>query len=132
MTSYIWNPLEGGDRLARSSAALGDIDGDGIPDVAVGSSRDGDGAKSGGAVYILHLNRDGTVKNLDCAGPNGPNKCVFEPPQSTSCFDSSKKESPNIAACSDPEFLDPEISEQRRPRPPADPVKFKINVIYNM
>ena len=56
-------PLEGGDRLARSSAALGDIDGDGIPDVAVGSSRDGDGAKSGGAVYILHLNRDGTVKN---------------------------------------------------------------------
>ena len=37
-------PLEGGDRRARSSAALGDIDGDGTPDVAVGTSRDGDGA----------------------------------------------------------------------------------------
>ena len=56
-------PLEGGDRLARSSAALGDIDGDGTPDVAVGTSRDGDGANHAGAVYVLNLNADGTEKH---------------------------------------------------------------------
>ena len=55
--------LEGGDRLARSSTALGDLDGDNVPDVALGTSRDGDGAKSTGAVYVLNLNADGSVKH---------------------------------------------------------------------
>ena len=56
--------LEGGDRLARSSTALGDLDGDKVPDVALGSSRDGDGAsKSTGAVYVLNLNSDGSIKH---------------------------------------------------------------------
>ena len=32
------------DRFGRSCAALGDLDGDGVPDLAVGAVRDDDGA----------------------------------------------------------------------------------------
>ena len=44
-----------------SVAALGDIDGDGVCDLAVGANRDGDGGFRRGAVWILFLNSDGTV-----------------------------------------------------------------------
>lgn len=44
---------------------LGDINGDGIPDIAVSAPADRNIASSGkaGSVYILMLNRDGTVKS---------------------------------------------------------------------
>ena len=44
-------------------AALGDMDGDGVVDMAVGVYRDDDGGVSAGAVYTLFLNSDGTTKN---------------------------------------------------------------------
>ena len=50
------------DRFGRSVAALGDLDGDGVGDLAVGASSDDDGGTDRGAVWILFLNADGTVK----------------------------------------------------------------------
>jgi hypothetical protein len=54
--------LEDGVEFGQSVAALGDFDGDGIPDVVVGAFRDNDGARHAGAVWLLLLNRDGTVR----------------------------------------------------------------------
>ncbi len=54
--------LGNGDRFGTSLATVGDLDGDGIPDIAVGASHTDDGGADRGAVYILFLNDDGTVK----------------------------------------------------------------------
>ncbi len=54
--------LDAGDGFGRSLAALGDLDGDGVADLAVGASEDDDGGTDRGAVWILFLNADGTVK----------------------------------------------------------------------
>ncbi|HEX6882778.1 MAG TPA: PKD domain-containing protein [Planctomycetota bacterium] len=50
------------DQLGRSLAPLGDLDGDGVPDLAVGSARDDDAGVNRGAVYLLFLTREGAVK----------------------------------------------------------------------
>ena len=55
-------PLEDGDVFGISVARLGDLDGDGVGDLAVGAYKDDDGGSWCGAVYILFLNADGTVK----------------------------------------------------------------------
>ena len=55
--------LDDGDRFGRSAVSLGDLDGDGIGDLAVGAWRDGDGGFQRGAVWILFLNTNGTVKS---------------------------------------------------------------------
>ena len=39
-----------------------DVDGDGVPELAVGATYDDDGGTNRGAVYILFLNADGTVR----------------------------------------------------------------------
>ncbi len=44
-----------------SIASLGDLDGDGIGDLAVGARGDRDGSSGAGAVWILFMNTDGTV-----------------------------------------------------------------------
>ena len=54
--------LDDGDQFGCSLAPLGDLDGDGIPDLAVGARSDDDGGPGRGAVWVLFLNRDGTVK----------------------------------------------------------------------
>jgi len=54
--------LDARDRFARSLAALGDLDGDGVGDLAVGVPGDDDGGAEKGAVWILFLNADGTVR----------------------------------------------------------------------
>lgn len=55
--------LENFDNFGNSVAPLGDVDGDGVQDLAVGAFRDGDGGwDDAGAVWILFLNADGTVK----------------------------------------------------------------------
>ena len=55
--------LDNDDRLGVHVTALGDLDGDGVADLAVGAGRDDDGGPDRGAVWILFLNSDGTVKS---------------------------------------------------------------------
>ncbi|MFK7898564.1 MAG: DUF4215 domain-containing protein [Myxococcota bacterium] len=57
------NLLADGDELGASAAGLGDLDGDGIADLALGARFDDDGAVDAGAVYVLFLNADGTIKS---------------------------------------------------------------------
>jgi uncharacterized repeat protein (TIGR01451 family) len=54
--------LDDSDLFGASAAALGDLDGDGVGDLAVGASQDDDGDFEAGAVWVLFLNPDGTVK----------------------------------------------------------------------
>ncbi len=54
--------LESPDLFGSSVAGLGDMNEDGIPDMAVGAIGDDDGASQTGAVWLLFLNTDGTVK----------------------------------------------------------------------
>lgn len=50
------------DEFGSSAAGIGDLDADGIPDILIGAAGDDDGGTDAGAVYILFLNADGTVK----------------------------------------------------------------------
>jgi len=54
--------LDDGDAFGSSVTALGDLNGDGAGDLAVGARTDDDGATNSGAVWILFLNSEGTVK----------------------------------------------------------------------
>lgn len=54
--------LQDGDRFGSSIAGIGDLDGDGIEDIAVGAIGDDDGGTDRGAVWILFMNADGTVR----------------------------------------------------------------------
>jgi hypothetical protein len=54
--------LSDGDQFGRDMNGIGDLDGDGVPDLAVGANYDDDGGSNKGAVWILFLNRDGTVR----------------------------------------------------------------------
>ena len=54
--------LNAKDHFGTSLAALGDLDGDGVTELAVGADRDDDGGGDRGAVWVLFLRPDGTVK----------------------------------------------------------------------
>nr|MBA3481138.1 FG-GAP repeat protein [Pirellulales bacterium] len=68
-TKKIASGLNGGptlansDYLGRAVAAIGDIDGDGVTDLAVGANGDDTGGSSRGAVRVLFMNPDGSVRN---------------------------------------------------------------------
>jgi hypothetical protein len=55
--------LDNGDLFGSSLAALGDLDRDGRPDLAVGAAFDDDGGLNRGAVWNLFLEDLGTVRN---------------------------------------------------------------------
>ncbi len=54
--------LDNEDRFGFSQASLGDLDGNGVGDIAVGAPWDDDGGTDRGAVWVLFLNAEGTVK----------------------------------------------------------------------
>jgi len=56
--------LNDGDFFGHAISVIGDLDGDGTQDLVVSSHQDDDGGKDRGAVYILFMNRDGTVKSF--------------------------------------------------------------------
>lgn len=62
-------PLTGA-LFGSSVVNLGDFDGDNITDIVVGASRDEDGGEANGAVWILYLKEDGTVKGHKKLGGN--------------------------------------------------------------
>jgi FG-GAP repeat protein len=49
--------------FGTSVAALGDVDGDGVTDLAVGAWKDPTGGSNAGAVWVLFLRADGTVRD---------------------------------------------------------------------
>src|SRR5262249_7622275 len=55
-------PLDPADNFGSSLAAPGDLDRDGIPDLVVGAPGDDDGFSGAGALWVLFLRRDGTVR----------------------------------------------------------------------
>lgn len=55
-------PLNEWDQLGYTTEALGDLDGDGVVDLLVAAHGDNAAAENAGAVYVLFLNPDGTVK----------------------------------------------------------------------
>ncbi|MBR9701454.1 DUF2341 domain-containing protein [Candidatus Pacearchaeota archaeon] len=55
--------LDVGDIFGGGVIYLGDLDGDGVGDIAVGTLKDHDGGSDRGAVYILFMDTDGTVKD---------------------------------------------------------------------
>ena len=56
--------LENGDDLGESVTRLGDLDLDGTPDLAISAEGDDDGGIDKGAVYILFMKPDGTVRTF--------------------------------------------------------------------
>jgi hypothetical protein len=50
--------IASGERFGRAVTGLGDLDGDGVPEIAVGSRSDADGGTDAGAVYVVFMNRD--------------------------------------------------------------------------
>ena len=53
------------DRFGSAVANIGDLEADGVIDLVAGAPLDDDGGTDRGAVHILFLNADGTVKAVD-------------------------------------------------------------------
>jgi hypothetical protein len=67
--------LADADRYGNGAASIGDLDGDGVPDIAVGARDDDAGNSASGALHIHFMNRDGSVKStveINDDTPNGP------------------------------------------------------------
>ena len=67
--------LADSDRFGWSAAGAGDLDGDGVPDIAVGALGHGIAGVGTGELYVMFMNPDGSVKRtaaVDGTTPNGP------------------------------------------------------------
>ena len=63
------------DFFGTSVASIGDLNRDGIPDIAVGAPWDGAGGNNKGAIHIMFMNTDGSVKStveINDNTANGP------------------------------------------------------------
>ena len=56
--------IESSDSFGYHMTSIGDIDGDGIPDIAVGARYDDDGLQDAGAAYIIFMNSNRTAKGF--------------------------------------------------------------------
>ena len=56
-------PLDPGDRFGQDVCSIGDWNGDGVGDIAVGANQDDDGGLNRGAIYLLYMNSNGTVQS---------------------------------------------------------------------
>ena len=56
--------LNNNDHFGISVSQIGDLNNDGVVDIAVGAYKDDDGGQDRGALYIIFLNNDGTVKSF--------------------------------------------------------------------
>jgi PKD repeat protein len=68
-------PLRKYDRIGEGLGAVGDLNGDGVPDLAIGSRFDDDGGSNKGAVYLLRLNdgrRNPPVAEFSATPSAGP------------------------------------------------------------
>jgi hypothetical protein len=66
-SGFLGNPLDYNDEFGCCIDMLGDVDRDGIADLAVGAGKDDDGPTGSfdrGAVYVLFLNANATVKSF--------------------------------------------------------------------
>jgi len=61
LTGGFTGVLSGSPAFGSDIANIGDLNGDGVNDLAVGSRRDNDGGTRHGAVWILFMNANGTV-----------------------------------------------------------------------
>jgi hypothetical protein len=57
--------LDNDDRFGSAVAAIGDIDGNGVEDIAVGAPGDDTNGTDRGAVWVLLLDADGTVRDQE-------------------------------------------------------------------
>ena len=67
--------LSNWDQFGRSVANIGDLDGDGVSDIAVGAWGDDDGGGQSGALHIMFMNTDGSVDStveINSSTANGP------------------------------------------------------------
>jgi len=67
--------LTGGDNFGSSIVDIGDLDGDGVNDLAVGAGKDDEGGTNRGAVHIMYMNTDGSVDStveINDSTTNGP------------------------------------------------------------
>jgi hypothetical protein len=63
-TAIPGTPLLAGDQFGSGIAGLGDLDGDAIPDIAVGAHRADDGGADNGAVHVLFLTTTGAAADV--------------------------------------------------------------------
>ena len=72
--------LANGDTFGSSVANIGDLNNDGVTDIAVGAAGDDAGGDARGAIHILFLNSNGTVSDtieINGTTANGPNLANF-------------------------------------------------------
>ncbi len=56
--------LDNEDWFGHSVEGIGDLNGDGVNDIAIGANQDDDGGENKGAIYILFLNEDSSIQSM--------------------------------------------------------------------